>query len=77
MDGGTLGLLGITWAGFIAYTIQHNRNHNKIAEEIGRMSGKMDMLCKKVDTLCERTDTLGNQVNVLIGHFGLNPRAEE
>jgi len=49
MDGGTLGLLGITWAGFVAYIIQHNRNHNVIAKELGRMNGKMDMLLKHFD----------------------------
>jgi len=77
MDGGTLGLLGVTWGGVMTYIVQHNRSHNKIAEEIGRMSGKMDMLCKKVDTLCEQTDTLSNQVNMLTGQFGLNPGTEE
>ncbi|MDI6860214.1 MAG: hypothetical protein QMC85_06940 [Methanocellales archaeon] len=49
MDGGTLGLLGVTWAGIIAYIIQHNRNHNRIAEEIGKLNGKMDMLLKHFD----------------------------
>lgn len=49
MDGGTFGLLGVIGGGFIAYIVQHNRNHNKIAEELGRMSGKMDVLLKHFD----------------------------
>lgn len=46
MEGSILGLLGITWAGFIAYVVQHNRSHNRIAEEVGRMNGKMDMFLR-------------------------------
>ena len=49
MDGATLGLIGITWAGIMAYVVQHNRGHNRIAKELGRMNGKLDVLLDHFD----------------------------
>jgi len=49
MDGGTLGLIGITWAGVMAYVVQHNRNHNRIAKELGTVNGKLDILLNHFD----------------------------
>ena len=49
MDGATLGLIGVMGAGLMAYIVQHNRNHNKIAEELGNINGKLDMLLNHFD----------------------------
>ena len=49
MDGATLGLIGVMGAGVMAYIVQHNRNHNKIAKELGSMNGKLDMLLNHFD----------------------------
>jgi len=49
MDGATLGIIGMMGAGIMAYIVQHNRNHNKIAKELGIMNGKLDILLNHFD----------------------------